>query len=742
MAVQSDCSVSSTVKHRREPYTAIWPRTATKAFEGALKIELETTQTLDGLLHQVLNTALVIIGAEGGSLMLVDDTREIMQIKARLGPPRLGRKTEVVYKTSEKSVAAHVVRTKRAYLCPDVGKDPHFVPSRSGKNFSSLLSMPIINKGRVMAVINADSSQRRYFTKTHEKQLKLFATQVAKPIASRVGILDALAQIGTELTRSPHEGGISQVLQTITSLAVRSLGADVVTLYEYIQESDRFPVEGTGPTIAGKIKDPRPMRRKVFQGDVPWTIVKQRNSDFYSEVRQHKFLKGQVHRPGDKPRPRFIEREGIKSMAALLLPFRAGKDKTEEVVGVMFANYRTRHDFNSDERSALATFADYAATAILNARNEERRRSEQMTMAEAISGGFGHRMSHLVGASRASSQIIRERNPDIDQISKKALNRIEREADLLLRLSEKWAGWLKKEPSARLELVDVAVILRDVLQRATQDAPRILIKQEIARNMPAAKSVEFQLRQTVQDVIENAIEAMGQQGTLTVRTRINAKSSRVEVEIQDSGIGISKEIFERLFSPATTTKKDRLGVGLWLGRTFMRATGGDLSLLNTGANTGSTFLIEIPRAFIRAGAERQAPRPDKIGDILIVDDDPEWLDTLRDGIADFGYSVDVANNFEAAKTAFAERRFRLAVIDIRLVDAEQRNSDGLRLAKEMQAAKLNTKIILVSGWDWPMQAAKDAAAENPLIVGFFNKKRINIAKYQELVRTALNTEPS
>ena len=196
-------------------------------------------------------------------------------------------------------------------------------------------------------------------------------------------------------------------MEKIAQSAVRSLGADVVTLYQYIQEKDEFPVEGTGPTIAGAINNPRPMRRKVYPGDVPWSVVKERKSGFYSEVHEQDFLSGEVDRPGDTPRPRFIDREGIKSTAALLLPYRAAELRGEEVVGVMFANYRTRHEFNIDEISALATFADYAAAAILNARHEERRReeqwrAEQMKVMESISANFAHRMSNLAGTSRVA----------------------------------------------------------------------------------------------------------------------------------------------------------------------------------------------------------------------------------------------------------------------------------------------------------------------------------------------------
>jgi hypothetical protein len=59
--------------------------------------DLSPGQTLDALLHQVLNNALVSIKADSGSLLLVDHTEGILQIKARLGKPREGRKTEPVF---------------------------------------------------------------------------------------------------------------------------------------------------------------------------------------------------------------------------------------------------------------------------------------------------------------------------------------------------------------------------------------------------------------------------------------------------------------------------------------------------------------------------------------------------------------------------------------------------------------------------------------------------------------------
>ena len=59
-------------------------------------VDVETTQPLDTMLHQILNQALVAIDAKAGSLMLVAEKQKILQIKARLGPPRSGRVAERV----------------------------------------------------------------------------------------------------------------------------------------------------------------------------------------------------------------------------------------------------------------------------------------------------------------------------------------------------------------------------------------------------------------------------------------------------------------------------------------------------------------------------------------------------------------------------------------------------------------------------------------------------------------------
>ncbi len=708
-----------------------------------VEITIETNQTLDTMLHQLLNQALVALDAEAGSLMLVDNKQRILQIKARLGKPQARRKTERVFKIDDNSIAGWVVRNKKSYLCSDVEGDEAFAPSRSGRNFLSLLSVPIVHEDKVLALINVDAVEKNCFTEKHKEILENVAQQIAAPIAQRISILEAIAEVGFELTRLPKEGGVELVLKKIAQAAVRSLGPDIVTLYQYIQEKDEFSVEGTGPTTAGSIGDPRPMRRKVYKGDVPWTVVHERKSGFYVDVHEEDFLTREVERPGDTSRPRFIRREGIKSMAALLLPFRAAELKDEEVVGVMFANYRSRHEFNIDEITALATFADYAAVAILNARQQEQRRAEQMRMEQmkmvgSISANFAHRMSNLAGTSRVATQILRERVNPIDEKSLRQLERIEQEAKVLFELAERLTRRFKESGKIfELTPIDIAEIIEEELRQVSLDTRRIIISRDFAPNLPKVESVEFQLRQVVHDIINNAVEAMKDQdsGKLEVRARMNRNTNQVEVEISDSGPGIPEEIRARLFAPGVTTK-GKLGIGLWWCQTFMQATGGDVILKDTRTGGGTTFLIKIP--CIRKAESILTDEPlivKKQMDILIVDDEKHWRDQLNDILADEGCSVVTANNYEEATAALTANHFKLAILDKRLVDADPNNEDGLRLMADIEQAGLHTNIIVVTGYG----EEKDiqTAIHSPRLVGFIKKNMLDVQVFRELIGQAV-----
>jgi signal transduction histidine kinase len=100
-------------------------------------------------------------------------------------------------------------------------------------------------------------------------------------------------------------------------------------------------------------------------------------------------------------------------------------------------------------------------------------------------------------------------------------------------------------------------------------------------------------RRVLLNLVQNAIEAMPQDGTLTLRRRRQAAT--VQLDISDTGIGIPSEHFARIFEPLHTTKPGGTGLGLYIVQEVMVAHGGQVAVQST-VGVGTTFTLTLPLA--------------------------------------------------------------------------------------------------------------------------------------------------
>jgi signal transduction histidine kinase len=107
---------------------------------------------------------------------------------------------------------------------------------------------------------------------------------------------------------------------------------------------------------------------------------------------------------------------------------------------------------------------------------------------------------------------------------------------------------------------------------------------------------EYQLQQALMNLLLNAVEAMGMNGTLTVTTEIageKAGEHRVRIHIQDTGAGIAPEHLPRLFEPFFTTKKNGTGLGLAICQRIIHEHDGDITA-QSEPKKGATFSLSLP----------------------------------------------------------------------------------------------------------------------------------------------------
>jgi PAS domain S-box-containing protein len=136
---------------------------------------------------------------------------------------------------------------------------------------------------------------------------------------------------------------------------------------------------------------------------------------------------------------------------------------------------------------------------------------------------------------------------------------------------------------------DINVLINEIL-RYLKIPEGVAIKRQF-KQVPLLRVDANQLKRVFQNLVENAVDAMDQNGTLTITTR--EADSFVEVALKDTGKGIPEEINAQLFKPFFTTKIKGMGIGLAICQKFVQAHNGTITV-KSERDIGSTFTVRLP----------------------------------------------------------------------------------------------------------------------------------------------------
>lgn len=122
------------------------------------------------------------------------------------------------------------------------------------------------------------------------------------------------------------------------------------------------------------------------------------------------------------------------------------------------------------------------------------------------------------------------------------------------------------------------------------DGDNIMIDKQFAHNLPTLYADAHLIKQAIVNIIQNAMEAMAEEGTLTVKTWVNSDVNMLAIAIADTGSGVAPEIMPQVFEPFYTTKLDRMGLGLPVAHRIIAEHGG---FINIGSNEGCGTKVHI-----------------------------------------------------------------------------------------------------------------------------------------------------
>jgi two-component system nitrogen regulation sensor histidine kinase NtrY len=167
-------------------------------------------------------------------------------------------------------------------------------------------------------------------------------------------------------------------------------------------------------------------------------------------------------------------------------------------------------------------------------------------------------------------------------------------------------------PPPQLQTVNPNEIVRGAVklfeaQLTAPGRPPVTAALDLDSALDAIQADPDLLHRALQNLVLNALDAMPSGGKLSIRTRrIAGPPPSARIEISDSGIGLTKEEIERLFTPYYTAKRHGTGLGLAIVQSVVSDHGGRISVESEPAR-GTTFRIDLPASQTRDGG----PRPER-----------------------------------------------------------------------------------------------------------------------------------
>ena len=222
---------------------------------------------------------------------------------------------------------------------------------------------------------------------------------------------------------------------------------------------------------------------------------------------------------------------------------------------------------------------------------------------------------------------------------------------------------------------------------------------------PAISGRSAEIREVMTNLILNAVDALPAGGRIAVRTR--GEPGRAVVSVSDSGVGMSGDVKRRVFEPFFTTKGvKRTGLGLAVAYGTIRRHGGQVEVESEeGRGTTVTFWLPVD------GPPGGGPSLERVGSILIIDDEADVRELVADVLAGLGHSVTVAGGGREGLARFETGRYDLVLTDLGMPDF-----NGWDVARAVKASRPDVPVLLLTGW-----ADAASPADVPRVEGIIKK---------------------
>ncbi|HKU90392.1 MAG TPA: ATP-binding protein [Steroidobacteraceae bacterium] len=532
--------------------------------------------------------------------------------------------------------------------------------------------------------------------------------------------LDLLRRITHAITERQD---LASIIQVVVRSVEESLPADFVAIFDYQREAATITVRHVGT------------RSQALAVDL---AMGERASIPIDQNGLSQCVGGQqVYEPdiaaSTFPFPQRLAGAGLHSM--VIVPLLGDRDA---VFAVLVVARRAAHAFSSGECEFLRQLCEQVALAAdqaqlhdsLQQAYENLKRTQRAVLEQErlralgqMASGIAHDINNAISPVAVYVESLLTYESGFSDRARKQLQIIQRAVDDVARTVARMGEFYRRKPGAQ-ELAPVRVerVLREVLDltrarwsdMAQQRGVVIDTRLEAASGDATALGVESELREALVNLVLNAIDAMPEGGRLTLRAGRDGtgEDSRVFIEVTDSGIGMDEETRRRCLEPFFTTKGER-GSGLGLAMVYGIAQRHAIEIdIVSAPGKGTTFRLTFPLQRLAASEPVVAVQPSPARSrILLIDDDPLLLTSLRDVLVREGHDVEIANGGRQGVDAFLESQSAGKPFPVVITDLGMPHFDGRAVATAIATASPGTPILMLTGWGQRLAATGEIPPE-------------------------------
>lgn len=210
-------------------------------------------------------------------------------------------------------------------------------------------------------------------------------------------------------------------------------------------------------------------------------------------------------------------------------------------------------------------------------------------MAKQVAHEIKNPLTPIKLAVQHLQQAYKDKADNFDDILKKAVSMITEQIETLTRIASEFSNFARL-PSRKLEKCEVNELLKQAIHLFAQ-YKNVNFKFNCSESELVVNADKEELRRAFINIIRNSIQAVNEEGSVTIS--VKQEDENVQINIHDSGQGISDEIKNKIFEPNFSTKTDGMGLGLAIVKKTIDDLGGTISF-TTNKDTGTTFIITLP----------------------------------------------------------------------------------------------------------------------------------------------------